>query len=133
MIWHSSLTVFQETNDRQDHMTIKDVRIENDELQLAIIDSLRSLNTKLNFSLSKGKMNGISKSSNNIMTQYKHWDLSRQSIQNGMNLMALDSLMQSFQSDIEKRGDKNLSNSFLKLPRFTVAIYIFYQMRFKSD
>lgn len=92
------------TPDRQDRMTIQDVRIEDNELRLTLIDSLRSLNSKLNFSLSKGIIKGISKSSNDIMTQYKHWDLSRENIQNGMDLAALDLLIQSFQSDIKKRG-----------------------------
>ncbi len=92
------------TPDRQDRMMIKNVKIEGDELRLTFIDSLRSLNSKVNFSLSKREMKGISKSSNNIMTQYKHWNLSREHIQNGMDLAALDLLMQSFQSDIEKRG-----------------------------
>ena len=92
------------TPDRQDRMTIQDVRIEDNELHLTFIDSLRSLNSKVNFSLSKGEIKGISKSSNDIMTQYKHWDLSRENIQNGMDLAALDLLIQSFQSDIKKRG-----------------------------
>lgn len=92
------------TPDRQDHMTIQDVIIEEDQLQLIFIDSLRSLNSKVKFSLSKEKMKGISKSSNNIMTRYKHWNLSREHIQNGIDLSALDLLIQSFQTDIEKKG-----------------------------
>jgi len=92
------------TPDRQDGMTAQDVGIEDDELRLTFIDSLRSLNSSLNFSLIKGEMKGISKSSNDIMTQYKHWDVSREHLQHGLDLAALDLLMKSFQSDIEKRG-----------------------------
>jgi len=90
--------------DKQDHMAVQDVSIEDDQLQLTFMDSLRSLNSQLKFSFSNGEMKGISKSSNDIMTQYKHWDLSRDHNQNGIDLTALDLLMQSFQSDIEKRG-----------------------------
>lgn len=92
------------TPDKQDRMTIQDVSIEDDEFRLTFIDTLRSLNSSLNFSLNTGEMKGISKSSNDIMTQYKHWNLSRENIQNGMDLEALDLLIQSFQSDIEKSG-----------------------------
>ena len=99
-----NITLSFYSSDRQDRMTIQDVRIEDNELHLTFIDSLRSLNSKVNFSLSKGEIKGISKSSNDIMTQYKHWDLSRENIQNSMDLAALDLLIQSFQSDIKKRG-----------------------------
>ena len=97
-----SLTLY--AADRKDRMTVKDARIEKNQLQLTIIDSLRTRNSKLSFSLSKGQLKGISVSSGNSFTQYNHWTLSRDNVQNKIDLEAYDKMMITFDSEIEKDG-----------------------------
>jgi len=90
--------------DRQDRMTMQDANLETNQLHLTIVDSLRRLSSNVKFSLTEGQMSGISKSFGGNITQYKHWNLSRQNMQNGVDLAAVDLLTQSFQLDIEKNG-----------------------------
>ena len=92
------------TPDRQDKMTIKNVKIESNQLHLRVTDSIRRLNSHLSFSLSEGQLNGISESYSNNIRQYKQWTLSREHIQNTIDLEAMDLMMKTFESEVEKIG-----------------------------
>jgi len=92
------------TPDRQDKMTIKNAKIESNQLHLRVTDSIRRLNSHLSFSLSEGQLNGISESYSNNIRQYKHWTLSREHIQNTIDLEAMDLMMKTFESEVEKIG-----------------------------
>ena len=118
-----SLTLY--AADRQDRMTVKDARIETNQLQLTIIDSLRTRNSKLSFSLSKGQLKGISASSGNSFTQYNHWTLSRDNVQNNVDLEAYDQMMIAFDSEIEKVGyTKAAINHFKQYGALIDSTYI---------
>lgn len=97
-----SLTFY--TPDRADQMTITKVSLKDDKLHLTIMDSLRSLRSKITFSLSNGQMAGVSNSIGSNITRYKRWNVSKNKTQNGMDLEAADVLMQSFRSNSEKTG-----------------------------
>lgn len=92
------------TPDRADQMTIAKFSIEDDQLHLTIMDSLRSLRSKITFSMSEGQLTGVSKSLGSQMTRYKSWDISKNQTQNGIDLESVDVLMQSFRSNTEKSG-----------------------------
>ncbi|MFY0591922.1 DUF4886 domain-containing protein [Roseivirga sp.] len=92
------------TPDRADRMTVTNVSIENNQLQLTIMDSLRSLSSNISFSFIKDQLKGVSKSSLRNVTRYKHWNLTRNNMQNGLDLEASDMLLQTFMSDSKKSG-----------------------------
>jgi len=92
------------TPDRQDKMTISGAKVQDNQIHLNVIDSLRGLNSNLIFSLSEGQLSGISESFSNSIRQYKHWSLSKDHIQNQTDLEALDLMMKTFDSEIEKIG-----------------------------
>lgn len=92
------------TPDRVDQMTITQVDLADNQLHLTIMDSLRSLRSKITFALSDGQLKGISKSLGSNITRYKRWGFSRNQIQNGINLESADKLMQSFLLNIDKVG-----------------------------
>lgn len=98
----ASLTFY--TPDRADQMTINKIGLEDNQLHLTIMDSLRGLSSDIKFSFAKGKMTGKSKSFLRNVTRYKSWDLSRNNMQQGLDLEAVDELMRTFRSAIEKEG-----------------------------
>ena len=90
--------------DRKDVMFIKDPELASKMFQFTMIDSLRDMNSQLEFTLTDGHLAGLSTTATNHVIQYKHLNLSRENIQNDLDLEALDQLMQSFESDISKIG-----------------------------
>lgn len=92
------------TPDRADQMTITKVALVDNQLHLTIMDSLRSLRSKIAFSLSDGQLTGVSNSLGSNMTRYKRWNVSKSKTQDGMDLEAADVLMKSFLSSIDKTG-----------------------------
>lgn len=98
----ASLSLY--TPDRADRMTINKVSLQDNQLHLTIMDSLRGLSTDISFSFADGQMTGVSKSFLRNVTRYKHWDVSKNSIQDGIDLAAADVLLQTFDSNIEKSG-----------------------------
>lgn len=89
--------------DREDKMIVEEVKVEEDEFVLKIFDSLRMMNSTIRFSFHDNQMNGLLESVNNITT-YNHLKLSRQSIQNEIDLAAFELLMESFQSNLLRDG-----------------------------
>jgi len=89
--------------DRKDKMMVQEAKLEGNQLVLKIFDSLRTMNSTIRFSLKDDQMSGILESIGTI-TVYKHLKLSRQNIQNKVDMAAFELLMQSFQSKIEKDG-----------------------------
>jgi tetratricopeptide (TPR) repeat protein len=85
-------------------MTVKDVKLFDEILEFTITDSLRNMDSKLEFSLSEDQLSGISTSIGSRVKQYKHWYLSRENVQNQLDLEALDLLIQNFQSDILEKN-----------------------------
>ncbi len=92
--------------DRKDQMTVQEAKIFDNELVLKVVDSLRTMNPTLRFSLKDDQMTGLLESFGTI-TMYKNLKLSRQSIQNGIDMAAFVLLMESFELDIERRGYVN--------------------------
>lgn len=92
------------TPDRRDKIYIKDIELLEKQLNLSIADSIRELNSTVSFSFSKEQLLGLSKSFGSNITNYKHWNLSRQRIQNKIDIETLDLLIKSFKTDISKRG-----------------------------
>ena len=90
--------------DRKDVMVIKDPELASKMFQFTMIDQLRDMNSQLEFALTDGDLAGLSTTDAHHVTQYKHLTLSRENIQNNLDLEALDQLMQSFESDISKIG-----------------------------
>ncbi|MFK7952756.1 MAG: hypothetical protein AB8B73_07890 [Ekhidna sp.] len=88
---------------QQDVMTVQNAMIENDLLVVSIYDSLRTMSSTIQFSLSQGQMDGLLKSHGNL-TNYKRLSLSRSKTQNQLDLAAFDSMMKTFQSEIDERG-----------------------------
>jgi len=92
------------TPDRQDKISVKDVELLEKQLNITIMDSIRTMSSNVSFSLSKEHLLGLSKSFGGNITNYKHWNLSRQKRQNEIDLEAVDLLMKSFKTDISKKG-----------------------------
>ena len=92
------------TPDSQDEFVVKDVELLEKQLNLTIMDSLRTMNSKVSFSLNQDELYGLSKSFGGNIINYKHWNLTKQKTQNNIDLEAVDGLMQSFKSDISERG-----------------------------
>ncbi len=92
------------TPDRADRMAVTNVSLENNQLRLTIKDSLRSLGSDISFSLADNQLLGVSRSDGGNVTRYKHWNLSRDNVQNGLDLAATDLLLQTFKSNIKKSG-----------------------------
>jgi hypothetical protein len=92
------------TPDREDQMTVNLVEFTDNQLKVTITDSLRDLHTDLTFSYIKDQLIGVSESNDNGITRYKHWTFSRNSVQNGVDLSVIDTLMQSFRDNAEKDG-----------------------------
>lgn len=108
----ASLTFY--TPDRVDEMTVNKISLENNQLRLTIMDSLRGLSSDIKFSFADDKITGLSKSFLRNVTRYKHWDISRNNIQQGLDLEAMDVLMTTFASAIEKDGYVNAALSYYK-------------------
>ena len=87
------------TPENKDKMTVKDVKIFDKILEFTITDSLRNMDSKLEFSLSEGQLSGISTSIGSRFKQYKHWYLSKEAKQGKTDLEAMDQLIQIFQKD----------------------------------
>lgn len=90
--------------DRQDEIVVKDVELKENQLNMIIIDSLRTMSSNLSFSLSKDKLSGLSKSFGSNFINYKHWNFSREKNQKEIDLEAVDVLMKSFNNEIDKIG-----------------------------
>ncbi|TJY36292.1 SGNH/GDSL hydrolase family protein [Pontimicrobium aquaticum] len=88
----------------QDKMFVTDVELKDKQLNMILIDSLRTMSSNLNFYFNNKKLNGLSKSFGGDITNYKHWNLSRLNNQNGLDLEALDVLITAFNNDIESKG-----------------------------
>ena len=87
------------TPENKDKMTVKDVKIFDTILEFTITDSLRNMDSKLEFSLSEGQLSGMSTSIGSRVKQYKHWYLSKEAKQGKTDLEAMDQLIQIFQKD----------------------------------
>lgn len=90
--------------DRQDQITVKNVELLEKQLNITIIDSLRTMSSNVSFSLNKEQLLGLSKSFGGNIINYKHWNLSRQKRQNDIDLEAVDLLMKSFKKEISEKG-----------------------------
>ena len=90
--------------DRLDEIVVKDVELKEKQLDMIIIDSLRSMSSNLSFSLSKEQLSGLSKSFGGNFINYKHWNFSREENQKEINLEAVDVLMKTFDNEIDKIG-----------------------------
>lgn len=97
--------------DVRDEMRVDRAIINEDQLILTFYDSLRTRNADLHISLNGGQMTGILESSGNF-TMYKHFNFSKEPVQNGFDLSAVALLMKSFQSDITKMGYTNAALSY---------------------
>ncbi|MEZ4951443.1 MAG: hypothetical protein R2784_18965, partial [Saprospiraceae bacterium] len=91
------------TPHQQDAMSVDNAVIKQDQLILSFYDSLRTRSATLRISLNRGKMEGILESSGNFQ-MYKHLYFSRETVHNEIDLSALASLLESFQSNIVKEG-----------------------------
>ncbi|MEH6535898.1 MAG: DUF4886 domain-containing protein [Psychroserpens sp.] len=89
--------------DREDNMTVQESKLLENQLDLKMFDSLRTMNSTIQFSLNGDQMTGLLESEGAI-TMYKHLKLSRENIQNEFDIAAFVLLMQSFQSKILKVG-----------------------------
>lgn len=92
------------TPDRQDNMTIENIELRDKELRFSMVDSVRELRSELQFSLTDGKLSGLSTSSQNNVSQYKRWQLSRNKIQNELDLDALSQLIGEFKLASQENG-----------------------------
>ncbi len=90
--------------DRKDEIAVKDVVLKEKQLDMIIIDSLRSMSSNLSFSLNKEQLRGLSKSYGGNFINYKHWSFSREKTQKGINLECVDVLMETFDDEIDKIG-----------------------------
>lgn len=90
--------------DRKDVMTIENIELTDKKLQFTMIDSVREMRSDLGFSLTDNLLSGISTSSQNHVSQYRHWQLSRENVQNKIDMEALDLLIQNFDSDILEKN-----------------------------
>lgn len=88
---------------QQDAMSVDNAVINQDQLILSLYDSLRTRSATLRISLNRGEMEGILESSGNFQ-MYKHLYFSRETVHNEIDLSALASLLESFQSNIVKVG-----------------------------
>ena len=88
----------------KDQIFVEDVELKEKQLNITIIDSLRTMSSNVSFSLNQKQLIGLSKSFGGNITNYKHWNLSRQAIQNELDLEAIDLLMQSFNKEINEEG-----------------------------
>lgn len=91
------------TPHQQDAMSVDNAVINQDQLILSLYDSLRTRSATLRISLNRGEMEGILESSGNFQ-MYKHLYFSRETVHNEIDLSALASLLESFQSNIVKVG-----------------------------
>ena len=91
------------TPDREDKMRVQAPKLLENQLSFEIFDSLRSTTSIIKFSLQGDQMNGLLESAGDV-TRYKHLKLSRQHIQNELDMAAFALLMESFQSNILKEG-----------------------------
>ena len=92
------------TPDRQDKIFVKEVELLEKQLDMTIMDSLRTMSSNVSFSMSEAQLLGLSKSFGGNIINYKHWNLSRQKTQNDIDLEAVASLIQSFKTDIKTDG-----------------------------
>ena len=90
--------------DQKDMMSISKVGIESDQLHFTMFDSLRNLNSEVVYSLRADQLNGLSKSVGNALTVYTRMDLSKEQINNEIDLASLDQLFKIFEAEIEKIG-----------------------------
>lgn len=92
------------TPDRQDKITVKNIELLKKQFNMILIDSLRTLSSNVSFSSQNDQLLGLSKSFGGNIINYKHWNLSRQKMQNEVDLEAVDLLLKSFKADINKVG-----------------------------
>jgi len=90
--------------DRQDRLGVSEIKIEDNNFLFSITDELRDIKSDMTFSLSNGELNGISYSSKDNITRYKHWNFSKNKLQNGTNLASVVTLQKTFQFNIRKQG-----------------------------
>ncbi len=92
------------TPDRQDKVIINNIELLKEQINLTMIDSLRTMSSHVCFSLKENQLLGISKSFGGHITSYKNWTFSRDKIKNNLDLEAVDVLMKLFKRDINKKG-----------------------------
>jgi len=90
--------------DRQDWLGTSEVKMEDNNLLFTITDELRDINSYMTFSLSEGKLNGLSFSFKDNITRYKHWNFSKDKMQNGTDLARVAALQKAFQSNSRRQG-----------------------------
>jgi len=90
--------------DRQDWLGISEVKMEDNNLLFTITDELRDIASDMIFSLSEGELNGISFSFKDNITRYKHWNFSKDKMQNGTNLASVAALQKALQSNSRRQG-----------------------------
>ncbi len=90
--------------DHQDRMTIKNIELTHNELSFTMIDSLRELQSTLHFSLEDEQLSGLSTSSRDNISRYMRWKLSRNKVQNDLDLAALSDLIDEFDRNRKKKG-----------------------------
>lgn len=90
--------------DRQDRLVVQEVKLEDGQLHLTVFDSLRTLRSTIMFSLTEGKLAGLSTSYGARIYQYRHWDLSKQPILDKIDIEALAMLMDSFEANTKVDG-----------------------------
>lgn len=90
--------------DQQDRMTVLSDTVENNLLILNVYDSLRTLSSRVSLAFTEDqKLTGLIESFGNIAL-YRHLTLSKEKVQQGLDLVAYDELWQVFQSSIDEQG-----------------------------
>lgn len=87
----------------RDQMMVENAVIEGDQLIITLFDPFRTRKSTVRMSLNSGEMEGILESAGDFY-MYKHLNLSRKTVHNEIDLLAIELLMQSFESNITKEG-----------------------------
>ena len=108
------------TQDRQDDMTIENIELTNNELRFTMIDSVRALKSELHFSLADDQLSGLSTSSQDNISRYMRWQLSRDKVQNELDLSELSKLIAEFEIARQEKGYVNAAIAHYK--KYSVLI-----------
>jgi len=92
------------TPDHQDTMSIKNIELTDNELRFTMIDSVRALQSALHFSLDDEQLSGLSTSSQDNVSRYMRWKMSRNKVQNELDLAALSQLIGDFEVARQEDG-----------------------------
>jgi tetratricopeptide (TPR) repeat protein len=87
----------------QDEMHIKDATVVDDKLVVLLHDSLRSRDAELTLSLREDELKGLLVSEGHVSI-YKNLNFDRSAETKGIDLQALDTLLEDFKSNIAKFG-----------------------------